>query len=296
VQEIEAQINQAWATLEPLVEQYNLVHSQLQQNQAKSAELEKQMRPLATQVDLVRTKVGSISAELYRDGPGSKLELLLSQGDAGSFADGLTTLDQLAHRQTETVADAASMVARYNAEKQPLDQLIGVESQQDADLAAKKNTIQAQMDSLQKLRLQAYGASGMSGAATKPVACPYDLTVGPGAKAAKVACSEIGKPYVWATAGPRTFDCSGLTLYAWAAAGVTLGHYTGWQWTEGKPVTRDQLQPGDLVFFFSDQHHVGMYVGGGWMVNAPTGGDVVRMAKIDGNPYLPVSGYRRPGA
>ncbi len=106
-----------------------------------------------------------------------------------------------------------------------------------------------------------------------------------------MACGEIGKQYVWAAAGPNTFDCSGLMVYAWGKAGKKLRHYTVWQWHDTTPIKRAQLRPGDLVFFFPPTlHHVGMYVGGGWMVNAPHTGDVVRMRRIDA---LPIAGYRR---
>ena len=75
---------------------------------------------------------------------------------------------------------------------------------------------------------------------------------------------------------------------------MSLRHYTNWQWSDSKPVSRADLQPGDLVFFFKDLHHMGMYVGGGWMVHAPQTGDHVRMAKMD-SPSLPIAGFRRPG-
>jgi cell wall-associated NlpC family hydrolase len=294
VADLEAQINQEWNTLEPLVEQYNELHSQLQTNQAKAAALEAQIKPLQLQVDLVQTRVGALSASLYETGPLSKVSAMLEAGSPANLMDQLSTLDVLARRQTDTVQGAADLVAKYDSVKKPLDALIAVEAQQDADLSAKKTTIEAQMASLQQLRQQAYGASGMSGGSIRPVACPFVLGTGKGAIAAKTACAQIGKPYVWAAAGPRTFDCSGLTLYAWAAAGVTLGHYTQWQWNEGTPVTRAQLQPGDLVFYFRDLHHMSIYVGGNWVVHAPTSGDVVRMTTLD-NPYLPIAGFRRPG-
>jgi cell wall-associated NlpC family hydrolase len=171
------------------------------------------------------------------------------------------------------------------------DELPPRTTKQDADLAARKKTIETQLASLRKLRLAAFASSGASGN-FKPVACPVDYIGGAAGKAAQTACAQIGKPYVWAADGPGSFDCSGLTLYAWAAAGVTLRHYTKWQWQDGTPVSRANLRPGDLVFYFSDLHHMGMYVGGGWIVHAPTSGDVVRMAKIDA--VGTVAGYRRP--
>jgi len=84
------------------------------------------------------------------------------------------------------------------------------------------------------------------------------------------------------------FDCSGLTLFAWAHAGVALGHYTGSQWTAGRHVAQSDLQPGDLVFFATDTadpatiHHVGLYIGAGDMISAPHTGDVVRVASVAG--------------
>jgi cell wall-associated NlpC family hydrolase len=294
VQDIEAQINQAWNTLEPLIEQYNMVHTQLQQNQAKADALAKQMQPLQLQVDLTLTRVGAMSSRLYERGPAFKLGALLEAGSPADLADQMSTLDVLARRQAVTVQGAADLVAKYDAQKKPLDVLIAVQRQQDADLAAKKATIEKQMANLQQLRQQAYGSSGNAGGAIRPAACPFVLGTGKGAIAAKTACDQIGKPYVWAAAGPKSFDCSGLTLYAWAAAGVTLRHYTQWQWQDAKPVSRANLQPGDLVFYFSDLHHMSMYVGGNWVVHAPTSGDVVRMTQLD-NPYLPIAGYRRPG-
>ena len=105
--------------------------------------------------------------------------------------------------------------------------------------------------------------------------------------AADWALSQLGKPYVWGAAGPATYDCSGLTMQAWAHAGVPLLHYTGYQWAEGPHVPLDQLQRGDLVFYATNTadpatiHHVGMYIGNGMMVDAPYTGSFVRIDPID---------------
>ncbi len=94
------------------------------------------------------------------------------------------------------------------------------------------------------------------------------------------ALSQIGVPYVYAAAGPVSFDCSGLTMWAWSKAGVDLYHYTGTQATQGVRVTASQLLPGDLILFGGDIHHVGMYLGAGYMINAPYTGAYVRVDKI----------------
>ena len=92
------------------------------------------------------------------------------------------------------------------------------------------------------------------------------------------ARAQLGKPYAFATAGPSTFDCSGLTMAAWASGGVRMPHYSGSQATMFSRVSYDQLQPGDIVVFYSDLHHVGLYIGGGMMIHAPQTGDVVKIA------------------
>ena len=95
-----------------------------------------------------------------------------------------------------------------------------------------------------------------------------------------VAMSQLGKPYVWAAAGPDSFDCSGLVVYSFAAVGKSLPHSTYALYSMGAPVSRDQLEPGDLVFF-DGLGHVGIYIGGGQFVHAPHTGDVVKVSNLD---------------
>jgi cell wall-associated NlpC family hydrolase len=102
-----------------------------------------------------------------------------------------------------------------------------------------------------------------------------------GASAAvNTAKAQIGKPYVYGGAGPDSFDCSGLTMYAWRAGGVGLPHSAEMQYNAIPHVAITQLQPGDLIFYGSPIHHVGIYVGGGQMIDAPYTGAVVRYDSI----------------
>jgi cell wall-associated NlpC family hydrolase len=116
-------------------------------------------------------------------------------------------------------------------------------------------------------------------------------SVGGGAVGAAMA--QINKPYVWAAAGPDSFDCSGLVMYAYAQVGVSLPHSSYAQWGMGVPVSRDQLEPGDLVFF-DGLGHVGMYIGGDQFVQAPHTGTVVQVTSME-DPYYAASyvGARR---
>ena len=82
------------------------------------------------------------------------------------------------------------------------------------------------------------------------------------------AKAQVGKPYIWAAAGPNAYDCSGLTMAAWGKAGVVMAHGSRDQYADFPKVSSSQLQPGDLVLFYSDMHHVGIYVGNGMVIHA----------------------------
>ncbi|MFB6894819.1 C40 family peptidase [Streptomyces hydrogenans] len=114
-----------------------------------------------------------------------------------------------------------------------------------------------------------------------PVAAP----AGRASAAISFARAQLGKPYVWGATGPSGYDCSGLTQAAWRAAGVSLPRTTYTQINAGRRVSRSELAPGDLVFFYSGISHVGLYIGGGQMIHAPRPGAPVRIAPIDEMPF-----------
>ncbi len=113
------------------------------------------------------------------------------------------------------------------------------------------------------------------------------------ARAVAAAKTQIGVKYIWATSEPGvSFDCSGLTMWAWAQAGVSMGHFTGAQYNAFPHVPYEAMQPGDLVFFGGDLHHVGIFIGGGMMIDAPHTGAWVRYASVYGSDF---AGAVRPG-
>jgi cell wall-associated NlpC family hydrolase len=145
-------------------------------------------------------------------------------------------------------------------------------------------------------------AGGSNGAAAGAVAPDWSADAGASAArgntAAAWALTQLGRPYQWGGAGPAAYDCSGLAMDAWARAGVRLLHWTGYQWPSGPHVPLDRLRRGDLVFYATDIadpatiHHVGMYVGGGRMVDAPYTGAFVRIDSIYA--YSGLIGATRP--
>lgn len=107
-----------------------------------------------------------------------------------------------------------------------------------------------------------------------------------GVQALREALTRTGDPYVWGAAGPSSFDCSGLVVWAYAQIGISLPHFTGDLWNSGVHVSRSQLEPGDLVFFFADIGHVGIYVGNGYMIDAPTFGIPVGVHPVFWSAYV----------
>jgi peptidoglycan DL-endopeptidase CwlO len=126
----------------------------------------------------------------------------------------------------------------------------------------------------------------------KPVAPPAPAVSGAAGRAVAAAYSQLGTPYVFAMSSPKVgFDCSGLTSWAWAQAGVSIQRTSQQQWASLPHVPLDQVQPGDLIFYYSDVHHVAIYIGGGQVIHAPFSGSSVSVSGINGH----VIGAARPG-
>jgi cell wall-associated NlpC family hydrolase len=289
---IEDQIDQKWNQLEPVIEKYNAVHDQLTKSQNQVAKLQAQIQPLKTQVDLAMTRIGALSAQLYELGPAANLNAVLNAGNATAFIDQLGTLNAIATMQTATVADAIALKHQYDVQEKPIDDQVAQLKTQNDQLNAQAADIKKQIDDLQKLRLTAYG-SGAGTGNLRPVACPQVYDGSPGAKAADFACKQIGKKYVWGADGPDSYDCSGLTSAAWRSVGVSLPHNAYQQKQVTSRVSKADLRPGDLIFMYSDVHHVVIYVGNGWDVAAPTYGEPVQMQKPFDTPGR-INSYGRP--
>jgi hypothetical protein len=291
VQQIEAQIAQVWNQAEPMIEQYNSIHDQYTKNKAQQAALEKKLEPLQLQLDLGQVRVGAIAAQAYRGQGADMFNAFISAGSPSALADQLTFLDVMARQQEEQVSGVAAIKAQYDAQKAPLDALVAQLSAQDAQLSAQKAQIEAKLDDLQKLRLQAYGTTGGTGS-YRPWACPYTYAPTNGYKAALFACKQAGIPYVWAAAGPNSYDCSGLTMASWEQVGVYMPHNALAQRQSIPAVSRANLQVGDLVFYYSDTRHVAIYEGGDYVMQAPAPGDNVRMSVME--EVGPILAYGRP--
>jgi cell wall-associated NlpC family hydrolase len=199
--------------------------------------------------------------------------------DAAAAVDRQSTvLAGLRHQRrhlTALLADArVHATALEQARRQAIAQARAAAARRAAERAAQQQTPSA----------PSAPSSPPSGGATGDV--PGTVSAETGQRAVTYAESQIGKPYEWGAEGPDTYDCSGLTMWAYAQVGVHLDHWTGYQWQEGARVSTSAMRPGDLAFFATDTsdpdtiHHVGMYIGNGQMVEAPYTGANVRISSV----------------
>jgi cell wall-associated NlpC family hydrolase len=194
------------------------------------------------------------------------------------------TIKQQAQAERDSLASAKQEIDAANAKQQ---QLLGSVKGEIANLVAQK---QAQESAAAAARAASAPRSRVTSTDTGVSPGNFPAPTGAAGAAVAAAISKLGSPYVYAAAGPDTFDCSGLVMWAYGQAGVGLPHYSGAQYGSTVHISRDALQPGDLIFWGpGGSDHVGIYVGGGTMVHSPHTGDVVKYSPIYGSP----SGYGR---
>lgn len=276
--ELTQQINSSSTQLEKTVESYNRINEEIKSTKAAAAVLAVKMGPLQQQVDQAQTEVGQLAATAYKSGRLSTAGALLQSSSADSFITNLGALDQLARDRSARVAGYDESQKRFLAEKAQLDNTLARQTAQAQELAAGKKKIEGDLSKLYALRKAAYGSATTKSSGGYKGAIP--AVAGSAGVAVRYAYNAIGKPYVWAADGPGGYDCSGLTLAAWRAAGKSLPHNAAMQWDVVAHISRTSLQPGDLVFY-SGLGHVAIFVGSGEVIHAPQAGEDVKLASVD---------------
>jgi cell wall-associated NlpC family hydrolase len=294
-EEIESQLDEQFRLIEPIIEEYNKVRSELAQNRAKVEALQAQLAPLAAEVDSKMLSVKAIAVSAYKNGRMGAVNALLGAKSANDTAQTLTQLEVLARNQRNQVSGVADTVDKYRNDKRALDEIIAQQAAREADLAAKKKDIETKIADLEKKQRQLLGGGGgTGGTGGNTGSCPTFSGSGGGITAARTACAQLGKMYLYGAEGPDRFDCSGLTLYAWKSAGKNLPRTAADQWQALRRVTKDQLQVGDLIFFYNSSRpsHVGLYLGNGTMVHASRAGVPVKIKNVSNDSSI--VGYARP--
>jgi len=286
--------------LEIQIEECNLRREQRKAAERAVAENRTRYEKTEQRLASVRDERAEVVAQLYKDrSVGQQLAQLTTSADSlTDYAERVTWLDIA--QQARTMA-----FERFSATQDQLtadgDVLRTVQERAaEADATAQRSCdrtrerVEAEEDDVAALaeeveRLEAAArvrTSGDDASASQPTPAPAPAVSGSAGAAVQFALAQVGKPYAWGGSGPGSYDCSGLMMAAWGAAGVSLPHNSGMQYSATSRVSRDQLQPGDILFFGSPIHHDAMYIGNGQMVEAPRSGLTVRVVSIDRSDYV----------
>ncbi|MCA1824979.1 MAG: NlpC/P60 family protein [Frankia sp.] len=256
----------------------------------------------ATRISGLQAQLSRIAADAYRTGGSDELLQLVTASDPQDFLSRAATMDQLAKSNARSLLAVRIERRRLQAQQELARQALADQQRIERRLAATKATIEQdlarQQDLVTRLETAAARRQRLARAAqalrareraSRSRSRDYGSYTGPASgragEAVRWAYAQLGKPYRYGAAGPDSFDCSGLTMYVWAHAGVSLPHSSRAQFSSGRHVSRGDLQPGDLVFFGSPIHHVGIFVGGGRYIAAPHTGDVVSFRDLGRSDY-----------
>jgi cell wall-associated NlpC family hydrolase len=233
-----------------------------------------------------RSQIGQIAAAGYMDGGVSSSLALLQGSDPQVLLNQASIMAQLEQENGEKVSQVTSAQTAANEALLAATQEAAQATKLTQAMARKQAIIQGQENVLNS-SVYAQALSIFQKTGTYPTLPVVGNTIG--AQALRVALQQIGIPYVWGGASPSGFDCSGLVMWAYEHVGIQLEHFTGDQWNEGQHIPTSEAQPGDLVFMYS-LDHVGMYIGNGLMVDAPSTGQLVQIQAI---PWSAVDGVVR---
>jgi cell wall-associated NlpC family hydrolase len=286
-----------------LVETYN----QARITEAKRAKAADSAGRASAQAKAIYTEsrrefVRLIQAQYESSSVGGAAGALLDSNSNSNYLDRLDTMNLVSNQTAQTVKQVKGAKELAAAAEERSQQLFADAKAQRAAVGKKRVDVQKQISKYKALldQLNAQQRARLAklhGAVTDPNAIKVDdgkktktqssgITISltssssKAQAAVKFALAQIGKPYVFGASGPGSFDCSGLTMAAWHKGGVILPHSAAGQYSYGHHVNRNQLQPGDLIFFYQPIGHVTIYIGDGLMVSAPTEGEPVQVVSV----------------
>ncbi|MFE0183863.1 C40 family peptidase [Streptomyces olivaceus] len=326
IEDIRDELDGLYHEAEIATEAYNGANEKATKQEKRLASLRKDLTRAEKRVESLRDLAGAAARTQYRGGDLAATGIQLLLGDHPEQALDEASQARQAMRGVANVAETQEAARKeLDGQTDAADKELRKLEKSRADKAASKEKIEKKiaaaerieaglekeqtrrLEQLEKERAQEAedkwtgpsgvggGGGGGDGGSTGPGPGDGGGTPVSGAagKAVDFAMAQIGKPYVWGAVGPSSYDCSGLTSAAWAAAGRPIPRTSQAQWAGLSRVSLSSARPGDLIIYYSGATHVGMYIGGGQMVHAPRPGRSVTTAPVA---IMPVLGVVRPGA
>jgi cell wall-associated NlpC family hydrolase len=310
---VRAEVDRIGVQLEATIQKYDGARVELRQVTVSLASNTHKLRLARANFHAAQLRLMARIYALYVNGRPTTLDVLAGAQSLSQVIDRAEAAQAMSQQDTALGSEALQFEQAVQKRQRELTQLRARRANAVRSLAAQKRQIDAALARQQHLlasihssihqlqvqeakheaalraaaeaRLRAIAAAAAAAKASEGSSFPSIPTIlGDGSghpQAAKIALQYLGVPYVWGGASPSGFDCSGLVMYSYRQLGISLPHYTVSQWNVTEPISSSQMQPGDLVFF-NGLGHVGIYIGGGQMVDAPHTGSVVRIDNIAG--------------
>ena len=306
-QQVTVKLHELAKASEQLAEQLNQAHIDVRAAQRTAAEASRAAAAAQAKARIAQRQLATSLASQYKAASFSRTAALLASSSTDGYLQTIQSMNLLTQHQSVVALTANRAISTSNAAAARAKDAAAVAVAKRAVIAKRQAELAKQVTKYKALlatltaaeRAKYYNpvpqpsptvVARVVARAVTPVApkaavtlssSPAPRSASRGAAAAiSEARAQLGKPYSWGGSGPNSFDCSGLTAWAWRAGGVSLPHNAAAQQGVGRSVSRGELQPGDLVFFGSPAYHVGLYVGDGMMIHAPTTGDVVKMSSL----------------
>ena len=306
IAEVSDRVGQLQHEAEQAIERYNTINEQVADARDALSAVRSDVRSQRKETEDLRGQVEQlVLAQAESTGGVDTAARLLGADDPDTFVASMLAMesysDQTADMLTSYENSRAQLELRQQQAQGQLAEIEEAEAQAAEDKAEALDKAQAAEELLDELeeeraaRIAAQQASTTSRTTSRVPQVPMPAAPavsGNAGTAVATALAQVGDPYSYGAAGPDAFDCSGLTMFAWRAAGVSLPHSSSMQAGMGVPVSPSAMQPGDLVFYYSPISHVGMYIGGGRIVHAPNSGSVVQVVGVH---MMPLAAVRRVG-
>jgi cell wall-associated NlpC family hydrolase len=284
IEDVQARVDRLYHEAEQASERYNDARIELTELNRDLDSLEADEERQDEQLEVVREQVQESIVRQYQGEGLSTVGQVVVSEDPNAFLASLSTMSAFNDLQSQLFADYSREVKALDIRREATEQRADEVSEIEERLAEEKATIDDKLAEAESLlsRLEEEERERMvtSRSSTRTAPTPSVSVSGRAGAAVQYALAQVGDAYVYGAAGPSAFDCSGLTMMAWAQAGVSLPHSSSAQYASGPQVAASALQPGDLVFYYNPISHVGIYIGNNKVVHASRKGQPVKVSDM----------------
>ena len=302
VDEVRKQVEKLYEEAEAPTEEYNGILEKQQKLQREVDGAQDRLARKQQEFNELREKIGPLAAEQYRSGAIDPSVQLFLSSDPDDYLDKAEALGRTGDRQAAALRALQSKQRELAQERADAAQQLKDLNEARTEAAKKKDEVQGKLTKARKLlnsltaeqraRMDAVQDREDAAAGTSDKPASYNGPASGRAKTAiEFAYAQLGKPYEWGSTGPSTYDCSGLVGAAWRSAGVSLPRTVKQMYDAGRKVAQSDLQPGDIIYWYNDSQHNGIYIGDGKAIHAPRTGKNIEITQVG---YMPFYAATRP--